>query len=246
MSMDKPSVPPLPLWGSGVLFGVPTFLMWLATRHAIPLLRERLAGPDILCWFIAGGAVFSCLFVGAFIGFWLEKRRGSPAGFAQRFQFRAVRVDDVWWSLGVLIVCGVLSAAIFGVWNLTSDVFPFLGKPDLSPPFIHVEPLAQETLWVLLAWLPLFFFNIAGEELWWRGYMLPRQQQSHGEAAWMIHGIGLAVFHLPLGLHLTIIVLPFLFGIPLVVQWQRNLWTGFIVHGLLNGGGFLAVAFGAV
>ena len=78
------------------------------------------------------------------------------------------------------------------------------------------------------------------------GYMLPRQQQSHGEAAWIIHGIGLAVFHLPLGLHLTIIVLPFLFGIPLVVQRQRNLWTGFIVHGLLNGGGFLAVAFGAV
>jgi hypothetical protein len=75
------------------------------------------------------------LFIGAFVGFWVEKQRVSLAGFAQRFRLRTVRLADVLWSLGVLIVCGMLSAAISGVWILTSDVFPFLGKPDLSPPF---------------------------------------------------------------------------------------------------------------
>ena len=124
--------------------------------------------------------------------------------------------------------------------------FPILEKPDLSLPSMHVEPLTQETLWVLLAWLPLFFFNIAGEELWWRGYMLPRQERSHGEAAWIVHGVGLIVFHLPLGIPLTIIALPVLFGLPFVVQRRRNLWTGFIVHGFFNAGGFLSVAFGAL
>jgi len=132
------------------------------------------------------------------------------------------------------------------VWALTSQVFPVLEEPDLSPTFMHVEPLTQETLWVLLAWLPLFFFNIAGEELWWRGYMLPRQERLHGEAAWIVHGIGLAVFHLTLGIPLTIIALPILFGLPFVVQRRRNLWTGFIVHGIFNALGFLAVAFGAI
>jgi membrane protease YdiL (CAAX protease family) len=157
-----------------------------------------------------------------------------------------VRLADVLWSFGVLIVCGVLSAMISMVWVLASRVFTSLGQPDLSPPFMHVEPVTHETLWVLLAWLPLFFFNITGEELWWRGYVLPRQEQSHGKAAWIVHGIGLAVFHIPLGIPLTIVLLPFLFGLPLIVQRQRNLWTGFVVHGILNGGGFLAVAFGMV
>jgi len=109
-----------------------------------------------------------------------------------------------------------------------------------------MEPVTNDTYWVLLAWLPLFFFNIAGEELWWRGYILARQEQEHHSAAWFVHGLGLALFHLPLGIDLTIILLPFLFSLPYVVQRQRNLWTGFIVHGILNGGGFLAVAFGLV
>lgn len=246
MNTNKPSVPPLPLWGSAVLFGIPTLLMWVATRHVIPLLQEHLAGPSILCWFIAGGAVFLCLFAGAFIAFWIEKRRVSLAGFAQRFRLRPIRRADLLWSLAVLVICELLSAIISAVWVWASNVFTFLGKPNLSPPFMEVEPLTGETLWVLAAWLPLFFFNIAGEELWWRGYMLPRQEQSHGGAAWMVHGLGLAVFHLPLGLHLTIIASPVLFGLPLVVQRRRNLWTGFIVHGIFNMGGFLAVACGAV
>jgi membrane protease YdiL (CAAX protease family) len=246
MNTNKPTVPPLPLWGSALLFGIPTLLMWFATRHAIPVLQERLAGPDILCWFVAGGAVFLCLFIGAFVGFRIEEQRVSLVGFTQRFRLAPIQRADVLWSLGTLVVCGLLSAAIAGVWTWASNPFPFLGKPDLSPTFMPVEPLTHETLWVLLAWLPLFFFNIAGEELWWRGYMLPRQEQSHGNSAWIVHGIGLAVFHLPLGIPLTIIALPILFGLPFVVQRRRNLWTGIIVHGIFNGLGFLAVAFGVV
>jgi membrane protease YdiL (CAAX protease family) len=140
--------------------------------------------------------------------------------------------------------CGLLSGAIAGLWEFAAQAWTVIPSPQVSPPFIHMEPLTAQTWWVLLAWLPLFFFNIAGEELWWRGYILPRQERRHRAAAWFPHGLGLALFHLPLGIDLTIIVLPFLFGLPYVVQRRKNLWTGFIVHGVLNGCGFLAVAFG--
>lgn len=60
---------PLPLWGSLILFGIPTLLMWLATHWGIPALRGVFAGPDILCWFVAGGIVFFCLFVAAIAAF---------------------------------------------------------------------------------------------------------------------------------------------------------------------------------
>jgi membrane protease YdiL (CAAX protease family) len=35
-----------------------------------------------------------------------------------------------------------------------------------------------------------------GEELWWRGYVLPRQELAFGRATWVIHGILWSVIHL--------------------------------------------------
>jgi len=244
MTENGTKIRPLPIWGSLILFGIPTLLMWLATRLGIPALQRFLTGPDILCWFVAGGTVFFCLFVAALVAFWMEQGRLTLDGFADRFRLRRINAGDVVWSLGLLVVCGLLSAGIAGLWRLAAQAWTILPEPSLTPSFIQMEPFSQNRLSVLLAWLPLFFFNIAGEELWWRGYMLPRQEQEHRSAAWFVHGVGLALFHLPLGVDLTIILLPFLFSLPYVVQRRRNLWTGFIVHGILNGGGFLAVAFG--
>lgn len=238
------AVSPLPIWGSLILFAIPTLLMWLATRLLIPALRPHLTGPDIFCWFIAGGSVFFCLFIAAFVAFWIEQGRPTLKGFAERFRLSGINTGDVAWSVGALIVCGLSSAGIAGLWQLAAQAWGVLPEPSLTPSFIQVEPLSQNRLLVLLAWLPLFFFNITGEELWWRGYILPRQEQQHHSAAWLVHGLGLTLFHLPLGIDLSIILLPFLFGLPYVVQRRKNLWTGFIIHGILNGGGFLAVAFG--
>ena len=244
MTVNGPEIRPLPIWGSLILFGVPTLLMWLATRFGIPALRHLLTGPDILCWFVAGGSVFLCLFIAAFLAFWIEQGRFTLEGFAERFQFRRINPADVLWSLGLLVICGLLSAGIAEIWKYASHAWDVLPEPQLSPSFIQMEPVTFDTSWMLLAWLPLFFFNIAGEELWWRGYILPRQEREHHSAAWFVHGLGLALFHLPLGVDLTIIILPFLFALPYVVQRRKNLWTSFIFHGMLNGGGFLAVASG--
>src|SRR5688572_1377892 len=221
------SIRPLPLGGSLILFGIPTLLLWAATRWGIPALRPHLTGPDILCWFVAGGSVFFGLLVAALAAYWLEQRRFALDSFADRFRFRRVSGGDVAWSLGTLAVCGLSSAGIAGLWRTAAEAC-MLPEPQLSPPFIHMEPLKSDTRWGLLAWLPLFFLNITGEELWWRGYILPRQEQAHRSLASLVHALGLALFHLPLGIDLTIILLPFLFGLPYVVQRRRNLWTGFI------------------
>lgn len=235
---------PLSIWGSLILFGIPTLLILFATRLGIPALRTILTGPDILCWFVAGGSVFFCLFVASFVAYWIEQGKISLSGLADRFRMRRITLGNVAWALGLLVTCGLMSAGIAGLWKLAANSWSAIPVPQLSPAFIHVEPIKNATSWILLAWLPLFFFNIAGEELWWRGYMLPREEEQHQSAAWFSHGIGLALFHLPLGVDLTIILLPFLFALPYSVQRTRNLWTGIILHGILNGGGFLAMAFG--
>ena len=240
---EAAQVPKLPLWGSVILFAIPTICLWLATRIGIPWLQERIAGPDILCWFVAGGLVFFGLFVAAIIGFWIEKRRLPDTTFATRFRFRPVTRSDVIYTLVALAICSLASGVIFVLWMGIAGLTTTIGPPKLTPPFIQMEPVTQQTLWVLAAWLPLFFFNITGEELWWRGYILPRQEQEHGKPAWLVHAAGLTLFHLPLGVDLAILLLPFLAALPWVVQKRQNLWTGFLFHGLLNGGGFLAVAF---
>jgi membrane protease YdiL (CAAX protease family) len=238
------NVSPLPIGGSLILFGTPTLLMWLTTRSGIPVLRPHLGGPDIFCWFVAGGSVFFCLFAAAFVAFWIEQGKLTLLGFADRFRLSSINSGDAVWSVGTLIVCGLLSAGIAGVWTLAAQTWGLLPELSLTPSFIQVEPLTENRTSILLVWFPLFFFNITGEELWWRGYILPRQEQQHRSSAWLVHGCGLTLFHLPLGVDLSIILLPFLFGLPYVVQRRKNLWTGFLVHGILNGGGFLAVVAG--
>jgi membrane protease YdiL (CAAX protease family) len=243
--MDKRAIPrPLPIAGSFVLFALPTILMWLATRVGIPWLREHLSGPEILCWFIAGGVVFAGLFKAALLGFWVERRQGLTLSFRERFRFGPLRRMDVLLAVAALVICGLLSGTIHLTWEYLSVSTGLLHRPELSPPFVRMEPLTAQTAWVLLAWLPLFFFNIAGEELWWRGYVLVRQERRHGNYACLVHAAGLALFHLPLGIDLTIILTPFLIALPWVVTRQQSIWPGFILHGLLNGGGFLAVAGG--
>ncbi len=234
----------LPWWGSLVLFGVPTILMWMATRWGIPRITEMQLGPSILSWFIAGGGVFVSLFVAALVGFWWERRAVTLEGFNDRFRLRRVRWMDGLTVVVALIACAMASGVIHFVWTTLATTTGLVDVPELSPPFVQMEPLTSETLWVLAAWLPMFFFNIAGEELWWRGYILPREEKEHGRWAWLFHAAGLMLFHLPLGIDLTLLLIPFLMAIPWLVQRSQNTWVGFIFHGLLNGIGFLAVAAG--
>ncbi len=245
-TLSNKAIPKLPMWGSMILFAIPTAFLWVVTRWGIPRLQGHLSGPDILCWFIAGGIVFVALFLAAFVGFWIEKRSVTLDGFADRFRFRRLSWGDVLYTLAALALCSLASGVIFFVWAGIASSTTIITQPKLTPPFVHMEPLTPETMWLLAAWLPLFVFNITGEELWWRGYILARQEQQHGQWAWLVHGAGLTMFHLPLGVDLAIILIPFLAALPWVVQRRQNLWTGFLFHGLLNGGGFLAVAFGMV
>lgn len=228
-----------------VLFVVPTLALWAATRFGIPWFHRQFGGPAILAWFFWGKVVFAGLFFAAIAAYWRESHKPTLSGFLKRVRLTRPRKADVAWGFGVTAICGLGSASIFAAWSAAASA-SFLSAPDLSPPFLKMEPLTSETAWLLFAWLPMFFFNIMGEELWWRGYLLRRQEAGHWRSAAVVHAIGLALFHLPLGVGVTIVLTPFLFGLPWVVMRRQNLWSSVIMHGLINGGGFAAVAAGLV
>jgi len=92
----------------------------------------------------------------------------------------------------------------------------------------------------------MFFFNIVGEEILWRGYILPRQELQHGKYAWVINSALWLVFHACFGLDLIILLLPILITIPYVAYKTGNTSIGILTHGLLNGPMFVLVALGLI
>jgi membrane protease YdiL (CAAX protease family) len=91
--------------------------------------------------------------------------------------------------------------------------------------------------WVCLYYVVwLVILNILGEELWWRGYVLPRQELFFGGATWVVHGVFWSLFHLFIQATLFDAVRMAVTGTALsfVAQRTRNTWPGIVGHGFAN------------
>jgi membrane protease YdiL (CAAX protease family) len=237
-------VPP-PRWGwlaSLAVFGAGGLLLFVATRVVIPWLAARTEVEPIVLWFLVGGlGVFAPL-----VGFaaYLLRREGwwgRPGLWTERLRFRRMDAADWGWSLGALIAVGV------GYGAVAAAGAALLGRPlAAEPPFMVLEPLGPGRLWILAAWLPFWVLNILGEELLWRGVLLPRQEAALGRWAWVANATGWLLFHLAFGGELVVLLVPILVVLPWVAQRRRSTWVAVAVHAGLNGPGFLAVAFGWV
>jgi len=84
------------------------------------------------------------------------------------------------------------------------------------------------------------FFNIFGEELWWRGYMLPRQELVHGNSTWIIHGFLWTMFHAFKYWELAAI-LPASLALSFVAYKRKNSWPGIVTHLTINGLGPMSI-----
>ena len=132
------------------------------------------------------------------------------------------------WTLGGLLiglplylVTTVLATQVYDILRFTPpDIFP-------SGPMTNL-PLGAFVL----------FMNIVSEELWWRGYILPRQERQHGRYTWAIHGVLWAFFHafkwwaVPFMLFTTWII-------PFIAQRTGSTTPGIIIHLVTNGLGIL-------
>ena len=101
-------------------------------------------------------------------------------------------------------------------------------------------------------WIPFYYLtvlligNVAGEELWWRGYLLPRQELAEGSSIWVIHGVLWAAFHLFFQTTAwdLIRMFPTCCALAFVAQHKQNTWPGMIGHTFGNAGLLLQVLHG--
>lgn len=218
-----------------------TLIMYLLTKYLIPYLSQTTGQETILFWFIVGGSgIFTPLII---LGILILKNEGfklNKETISTRLRFRRLNKSDLLWTLTGFIAVAILSGLVMKLLVI------IVGQFDPSPKFMTFEPLSKGRYWLLLIWLPYWILNILGEEFIWRGVMLPRQELAFGKFTWIIHGFGWGLFHIAFGWKLLITLIPLIFIQSYVVQKTKNSWTGVIIHGGLNGPGFVAICFGLI
>ncbi len=226
---------------AGAIFLFFTLYFFGLLHTLLPLLKASFRWHSALYWFVSGSFLFAPLLLFALWRAFREGNRGA-AGILAALHLRPMGRRD--WSHAVagLLAAFALSGAVFAAWALLSRQFGW--RPLATTPwFIPMQPFIGREKLLLLAWLPMFFLNITGEELLWRGYV---QARLAGRNAWLLCSALWLLFHLPFGPDLMLVLLPVVLVIPWVFQRTRNTWNGVFIHALFNGPVFVAIALGWV
>jgi len=213
-------------------------MRWYAEVHA--------AVQRVLPTLRATQAANLALLVSAILAYRLEGRPWSMSAFRERM--RLGRFD---WRLGVWgLAIGAFS--VFGgplinrviqplekvrLYTAPQEFAAVMGSVAGGNTFLGVPAAGN---WWLLLWgvACLIILNIFGEELWWRGIILPRQELALGSYAWVVNGVLWAAFHA--FYHSTLAgFLSYVPGTTLLayVCWKRkSTWPGIIAHTIQNSG----------
>ena len=228
--------PPVSIFKSRLIFVIAATVLLLLTWIVIPWLSETIGIETIVAWFICAGlGVFLPLLIAA----WLFLKREGGIGrrtWTERLRFRRMNSGDWAWAVGGIGVIGFLTIVIMRLIEGT------VGYIDPQPPFMRFDPLGPGRYWILQAWFPFWLLNIMGEEIFWRGVLLPRMEIGIGRSAWLHQTYGWGLFHFAFGWQLVLTLLPILFILPFIVQRRGNSWIGVIIHAVLNGPAFILLA----
>ncbi len=223
-----------------------SILLYLATNFGITFSISKLGMMPMIAWFLNGGVVFIILFSTAMILLKKEQPTLTFKIFKEKLNLKPLSKRDLIWTLIGILTISIFSVLIMKGLTRLSELYPDKISSSFSPPFLEFHVLEKSQYWIFLIWIPFFFFNIFGEEFLWRGFILPRQNLNSNTANWTLNSLGWLLFHLAFGWKLVILLLPILIINPFIVQKTKNTWTGILIHGLINGSGFLLITLGVI
>ncbi|MEO1403495.1 MAG: CPBP family intramembrane glutamic endopeptidase [Cyanobacteria bacterium J06635_1] len=206
---------------------------------------------------ICFGGPFVILLTAAFVAYYLEGRPRSWQHFKTRFRLKPIRGQQWFWTVGLII----FSLASFLLLRFTARwiaSIPLFAPPDFLPTLLDPRVVQTDTplaemmgvplrgnWWVFFTYFGVLCFNIFGEELWWRGYILPRQELTHGKWAWLIHGLLWDLFHLFFWWNL-IALLPSTLAISYVTSRFKNTTVAIVAHWGFSGANLVIILLGVL
>jgi membrane protease YdiL (CAAX protease family) len=239
------TIKPLSFGTSLLLVGAPAVAAYVTIRHVVAPLVARNNCPFLigyLAWWIKFMALF---FVVSLVAYWLEGNELSWTAFVERYRLQRPHGRAWLWIAGFLVVHLVIAiggGALVGRWASSA---PFFAVPDAFPPELRPGGTAalvpgefmgmplKGQWWIAVLYFLGWVLNTLGEEFWFRGYLLPRQELAHGRYAWLAHGLLWSIHHLWQGWTLPILV-PSAFLWAYVAQRTKSTWFTTVAHGVGN------------
>jgi membrane protease YdiL (CAAX protease family) len=254
---EAKEIRPFYLWQTALAFGIPTLVMVISFLWAMPALQS--IGLTPFESMIVSHIVPMALLLTASLVVTLQVDRYPLTWKAlrQRFRYPHLTVKTILISMG-LFAAIMVGYGLFNALSLLLIEQGSLPIPEGLMAFFDPRvPLTTAVLedmingrmlgnWgAVILYALLLVFNIVGEELWWRGYILPRQEKRHGRFTWVLHGLLWTLFHAfkwwdLLGL------LPVCLAIAYVSQRTKNNWPALIAHFLFNGQALVALIIAAI
>lgn len=233
----------MPIRSAALYFGIPTLYFWLLTHLLIPYLNQTAGMHPAMSWFVTGFLIFIPLFCAAWFFVKKEGNAESARALFMRLRLKKFTSKDWIWAVGGLLATFISTGLILGISSILTNRF---GTPPLktTPDFMTFDRFMPGERWMLSVWLPMFFFNIVGEEIFWRGYILPRQELADGKRAWLVNAVLWGIFHVSFGADLLIMLIPVLIILPYAVSKTKNTSVGIFIHGVFNGPMFVLVSLG--
>jgi membrane protease YdiL (CAAX protease family) len=204
-------------------------LAWFATPRLAPHLGGPNAFTEALLVCLTLGLVWQFVLVVLLLSRELPDRR--RATIARALWLRAPRDPKtqqanrrLWW---VLIPLALASGAESMIPSLPHpsrrDLGEFLSSDQGHAFFRHAWG------WYALVWVLLIFNTVLGEELLFRGLLLPRMNRVFGRRDWLANGVLFACYHLH-----TPWIIPSALLDSLIISYPsrryRTAWIGIIVH----------------
>lgn len=200
-----------------------------------PALAERLPGEgDVpmakaLCLCLAGGLIWQFVLVAALLG--REQRNLRWSTVREALWLRSPRSPrngrvggKVWLILVPLIVAFAAEGLIPSPpYPANRDLGAFLGS-EAGQRFLSGN-------WSFFAvLLVLWIFNtVLGEELLFRGFLLPRMNGAFGRGDWVANGVLFATYHLHMPWRIPAALLD-MFILAYPAKRYRSAWIGIAVH----------------
>ncbi len=236
------SIRPMAIWQAILYFGLPAVLFRISLYNGIPALARLGLSPFEA--YIAGLTVPAAILFAFALGFYAQD--GYPLDWTSlkaRFRLGPMTRRDWLWTVGAFVATFLSIGLLASPTQMLIRAVPALAVPSFFAPWARPGAAFDVTLFANFVGAPLkgnwgfailsfvqLFFNIFGEELWWRGYILPRQEQANGRWAWLINGLMWWLWHLTFYPWQVFALLPICLAIPFVAQRRQNNWPAIIIH----------------
>ena len=238
-------IQPLHLKKALLYFGIPALGVALVVYLVMPAVAA-VGIPILFNYLIVYATVPMLLLItAAIIAYRREGHPMSWRAFKIRFRLRRMKRVDWLWAIGLTLFM-FLTAGLLSFTSRWLASFKYLVPPVYWPAELKPGPPAAQVpsefmgyplagnWWIFALLLVSLAVATIGEELWWRGYILPRQELAHGQGTWFVHGVLWCLFHLFAPWN-VLSILPGCLALSFVAQRLKNTWPAIIAHGLANG-----------